>query len=45
MKKIQNLDIVTAVGFLINKQHSLNKLMNGNEYLKLKKSTKAILLH
>ena len=40
MKKIQNLDIVTAVGFLINKQHSLNKLMNGNEYLKLKKSTK-----
>lgn len=40
MSKIQNLDITTAVGFLINKQDLLNKLMNGNDYLKLKKSTK-----
>lgn len=40
MKKIQDLDIVTAVNFLISKQDSLNVIMNGADYLKTKRNVR-----
>lgn len=40
MKKIKELDIVTAVRFLISKQDLLNAMMNGVDYLKTKRSAR-----